>query len=166
LLLEGSVSIRSAKRCGTGSIWRNRLTSICLLFLFPAGFAFADTEQYCAVFCGARDQLQNTRLTPIRQLEDETLFQSAAAMREQVMPMEQRLLNQFWLHDTAATRIQGGRVWSRLLRHSLAQLRHKKQKTHEKALDLFDYDDGSTDKSEYRLRLSDDTIRLMIHYNF
>lgn len=159
------MSIRSAKgrRIKGGLIsWCTRFLGTCLWLWLPADFATADT---CEVFCGARDQLQITTLTPIRQLEGEALFQSAAALRERVMPPEQRLLNQLWLHDTAATRIQGGRVWSRLLRHSLAQLRDQKPQLQENSLDLLKFD-GDTDKAEYRLRVSGDTIRLLVHYDF
>lgn len=129
------------------------------------GFVQADAPKFCAIFCGARDQLQDTVMTPIRQLEGDALFQSAAAMRERVMTSQQRLLNQFWLHDTAATRIQGGRVWSRLLRYGVKQIRTQKA-TDEVDENSLDYDSLSTGEGEYQLRLSNDNVRLVFHYSF
>jgi len=116
-------------------------------------------------FCGARDQLQDAGMIPIRQLEGDALFESAAALRERVMTSEQRLLNQFWLHDTASTRIQGGRVWSRLLRYSLKQLQIQKA-SYEPVEKLSDDDSLGTGNGDYQLRLSGDNIRLVIHYSF
>lgn len=146
--------------------WRKRLAGTCLLILTPWFFVHADTPEHCAVFCGARDQLLGIGLTPIRQLEGEELFASAAAMRERVMTKEQRLLNQYWLNDTAATRIQGGRIWSRLLRHGLTQWRQQNPAPGEHYNPSLDYDALGTDKGDYQLRLSDDNIRLLIHYSF
>lgn len=136
-----------------------------LLLILPVGCIRAETTEFCASFCGARDQLQDTVMTPIRQLEGDALFQSAAAMRERVMTSEQRLLNQFWLNDTAATRIQGGRVWSRLLRHSLKQIRTQTaiQETDE---DPLNYDSFGSSNGDYQLRLSNDNVRLVFHYSF
>jgi hypothetical protein len=167
--LEGIVSINSVIGRPIGDSlnkWSSRLVGISLLILLPVDAVRADGQQFCAAFCGARDQLQNTTMTPIRQLEGDALFQSAAAMRERVMTTEQRLLNQFWLHETAATRIQGGRVWSRLLRYSLTQLRHSKPSTDKRLKDLLNHDSLSTNNGDYQLRLSDDNIRLVVHYSF
>jgi hypothetical protein len=104
-------------------------------------------------------------MTPIRQLEGDALFLSAAALREQVMTAEQRLLNQFWLNDTATTRIQGGRVWSRLLRYSLKQIQAQRVSS-DPVERLADDDSLEAGNSEYHLRLSGDNIRLVVHYSF
>lgn len=150
---------------GALTVGCRQLIGIGLLLILPVGCIQAEATKFCASFCGARDQLQDTVMTPIRQLEGDALFQSAAAMRERVMTSEQRLLNQFWLNDTAATRIQGGRVWSRLLRHSLKQIRTQTaiQETDE---DPLDYDSFGNNNSDYQLRLSNDNVRLVFHYSF
>lgn|GEM_PF-3219799 len=151
----------------------------CLMLWAPVSQAQPEIPHTCAVFCGARDQLQDTFLTPIRQLEGDALFESAAAMRERVMSSEQRILNQFWLNDTADTRLHGGKVWSRLLRYGVK--RYNSQRSARRGLsaaelraersaleqdDLFEYGTFAQDRGEYQLRLSDDNIRFIIHYSF
>lgn len=149
--------------------WRHclRFLPIILLCGLPVCFSHADIQDSCAVFCGARDQLDDTGVTPVRQLDNTALFESAVAMRDQSMPAEQRVLNYFWLQETAATRIQGGRVWTRLFRHGVANFRAKQP--HQSAPPdnkTFSWDNSDLERGAYRVRISDDYVRIIFHYDF
>ena len=145
--------------------WGHWVTALCLSAATTAVFADGNAAQSCAVFCGARDQLGSANLTPIRQLDDPALFAAAAAMRDKNMPATQRLINHSWLHETSATRIQGSKVWSRLLRQSLSAYNMRQGAAEDEGWNWLDEGWGDP-RTDYRLRISEDRVRLLVRYDF
>lgn len=110
-------------------------------------------------------------ILPIHMMDDETLFKAAAAERDTSMSLAQRMFNNHWLLHGDKTQ-SGGRILQRYV-HDLVinYFKRNRQPSHAKVevslQKAYRKEElPITDLSHYRLRVSDDNIRLQFRYRF
>lgn len=100
-------------------ISRCKNTFVVLMVLLSSKFCFAGESSIYGAFCGARDQMRHMIGTPINQMDNQTLFLSAEAMRNQTMSIQQRLINFYWLERSRFRNKQGTSAVRHVVRTSL-----------------------------------------------
>lgn len=111
-------------------------------------------------------QPREMSLTPVRMMDDETLFLAAEAERNRAMNTTQRLINNHWLIENKYNTYSGGAAIGKLLRMTLAEFWRAKTGSH-----LIRPEDprpatNFRELENYRLKLSDDSVKFSLTLAF
>ena len=119
------------------------------------------------------DDFSRMRILPTYMMETDTLFRAAEAERDSSMSMSHRILNNRWLLEDKKASRSGTSALRNYLRLSLREyLRNRRDSEPRNQGDNYSAvvwkDPGSqfTDLSNYRLRVSDDRVRVRFRYRF
>ncbi len=148
--------------------------TVCLISVNAAG---SDDEFFLDHFENfglEENDFNKMQLIPTHMMDNDLLFRAAAAERDTSMSMSQRLVNNRWLLTNDEVSFSGTAALRRYLRMYLLksyknELKKSRAETTEK-LYLSDKHHGAesqfTDVSNYRLRVSDDHVRIRFRYQF
>lgn len=111
---------------------------------------------------------QKLGIQAVHQMDNEDLFLAAAAIRDQRIGVEQRLLNYTWLNQDNEKMYSGGRALSHILKLSVLTYWHNNGGRTTFKIEKHEQESSSlvSEFGNYKLRLSGDKIKLSFKHRF